>query len=166
MRRVGIILLGILIGCLQLSMHGLSSNVVLPNIALVTVILLLPKWTFHDLVFLTLSIGVVLELVSASSVGTQIIAYLLIVLIGKLLLRQAVDGSQMGFLVALGVCLTLAFNLIVSLALPAQDILQNTQLLLFRTILECVYNGIIIVLGMLFVYSRHVTKPRYRLPRL
>jgi cell shape-determining protein MreD len=66
MRRLLVILAGILIGLMQISLRGLGSEIVVPNLALVAVVFLSAKLDFSYLGTIAISLGVILELSSAA----------------------------------------------------------------------------------------------------
>ncbi|MCC7543104.1 hypothetical protein IT415_00100 [bacterium] len=165
MRRVGIMLLAILVGCLHLTIHGLSSSAVVPNIMIITIISFLHRWWFEDLAVFSITLGVVLEMSSLSSTGAQIIACLLIVLIGKVVLRQATETSQAGFLIVLGVCVTLAYNLAIFLTLSSTSLTSGITTVLLRSGLECVYNVLGIAFGHYILFAGRESTAQYKLPR-
>lgn len=164
MRWVGTLICGVLIGCLQVALHGLAPAAVIPNIALITLVVLLHRWSFEDLASFALACGIILETSSAQQSGTQLIALLLIVLIGKLTLRQANDTGQTGLLVVIGICATIAYGLVGVLALPVTIILPATREAGLRILLEVLYNGVSIGLGLVLLNVRTPSPASYRLP--
>lgn len=166
MRRVGVILLAVLVGCIQISLHGVSPQAVAPNLAIVTLVVLLNRWSFEELAVYAISLGVVLEVAALTPTGTQIIACLLIVLVGKVVLRQATETSQAGFLIVLGVCITLAYNLATTLALSSSVLAGGLLVVAARAAVESVYNVVSIAFGYFILFAGRETVGQYKLPRL
>ncbi len=166
MRRAGICLLALFVACVQLALHGLGQNVVVPSMAIITIVLLLNRWSFSDLAVYAVSMGVILESASLAPVGTHIIACLLIVLVGKVVLRQAADSdtSRGGFSVVLGICVTLAYNLAVTFSMSSSALAFGAQSLALRIAVETVYNVIGIAFGYYVILSGRESTASYRLP--
>lgn len=166
MRRFGVILLAVFMGCMQISLRGLSPHAVVPNLAIVTLVVLLNRWSFEDLAIYAISLGVVLEVAALTPTGTQIIACLLIVLVGKVVLRQASETSQAGFLIVLGICITLAYNLATTLALSSSVLASGIVTVMARAAVESVYNVASIAFGYFILFAGRETVGQYKLPRL
>ena len=166
MRRVGICLAALVVGCAQLALHGLGQSAVVPSVTIVAIILLLNRWEFLDLAAFAITLGVVLESASLAPIGTHIIACLLIVLIGKVVLRQASDSdaSRGGFLIVLGICVTLAYNLALIFSMSTSALTYGVQTLALRIGVETVYNVIGIAFGYYVIFAGRESTASYRLP--
>jgi cell shape-determining protein MreD len=165
MRRLLIILAGILIGLMQISLRGLGSEIVVPNLALVAVVFLSAKLDFSYLGTIAISLGVILELSSAAPVGTQILGLLLVVLVSKLLLRSSGEESQFWYLYALLLSCTLGYSLALGLTVPFAELQVHWGVLLGRIALECLYNSVLFGFCTAVAARQIDTKKKYRLPR-
>ncbi len=166
MRTGWLILLALVTALLQVVLHGLGANAVVPNLPLVLIVWLAPRVSAARLSAVAVTMGLILESNSLLPFGTQLLELLIFVLAAKLILREEAE-SRLGFQVALVVGATLISVGVTAASLPFSDIAQYWPTILFRGALESLYNGIIIVLlaGLTDGRSRRGEhQRRYKLP--
>lgn len=164
MRRVGLILLGLAIGLIQISLRGLGAEVVIPNVALVMIVFLSARLDLSSLGLVALAGGVLLELSSAAPLGTQIFGLVLLVLVSKLLLRSTEEDSQFWYLYGLLLSSTVGYSLALAFTIPFSEIQSHWWLLVVHIALECLYNSILFGFCMAVGARRIDSKKAYRLP--
>jgi|GEM_PF-4429040 len=161
MRRTGLIALGLALGCLQLGLRGLGVDWVIINLPLVWLVTYLNRWQFQDLAAVAIAAGIMLEIGSGLTIGTQVISLLLIVLIGKLTLNQVTEGSQLSFSLVLGGIATVAYNLAVDFSLAPREVLGAGRSIGLRIMLEVLYTIVSIALLSLAVSARQTKQGAY-----
>lgn len=166
MRRVLFILLGLAVGCLQLSLHGLSIHAVVPNIALVALVAAAPSTSLSELLCLALPLGLVLEIGSLAPFGTQLLSVLIFVLATKLVLRAASDQQRLGYLFILLIAATAIMNIILLANMGAAIIVGSIRYLALRIALEALYNSLLFAVWLALTQRRQTEPSTYRLPKL
>ncbi len=165
MRRVLFVLLGLVVGCLQLSLHGLSIQAVMPNIALVVLVAAAPSTSLAELLCLALPLGLVLEIGSVAPFGTQLLSVLLFVLATKLVLRASA-GPQLSYLFAILIVATVAMNVILLANMGLATIVGSSGHLALRIGLEALYNSLLFAVWLALTQRRQAEPSTYRLPKL
>ena len=163
MRTARLILLGVILGLVQGSLHGLSSHWVVPNIVLASLVFAAGRFSFAELATLALSAGIVLESFSGAGFGVQLLAVVLLVLVYKLVLRASTDASRLGFQIVLAVVSTVVIGLAVALSVSVAVLSDGWGTVVLRIGLESLYNGLIVLVLTGFWQPRQATGS-YRLP--
>lgn len=164
MRTAWLYLTAILVALLQAALHGMGAEVVVPNLCLVMLIWLTPRLTTATLAGLAVTMGVLLESVSGLAFGSQLLGLLVLVLIAKLVLREKAE-SKLSFQILITIIATLSLTIIAAASLPIAEVAGRWHLILFRGLLESLYNVIIIVgLAALTGGERQTNDRSYHLP--
>lgn len=165
MRRALYVCLGLGIGLVQISLHGLGIDIVVPNIALVMLVFLSVRLDFSTLGTVAVATGVILETSSAAPIGTQILGLLLVVLVSKLLLRSTDEDSRFWYLYAILISSTVGYSLALGLTLPFAEIQAHWTILIVHIGLESLYNSVLFGFCMVVGARQVDTHKNYRLPR-
>lgn len=165
MKRALFILVGLLIGVVQICLRGLGPDNVIPNIALVLVVFLSARLDLSYLGTVALAAGVVLEISSAAPVGTQLLGLFLVVLVAKLLLRSSDEESRHWYLLILLIGSTIGYSLVQGLSISFAEVRAHWGVLISHIAVESLYNGILYGCCALLGARRKVSQKSYRLPR-
>lgn len=164
MQRFGLVALGLLVGCIQLALHGMGVYAVVPSLALVVLVIVATANPFSETLWFVLPLGLTLEVSSGAPFGTQLLALLIFVMATKLLMRASVDQPQTAYVFAVLIASTVAINVVLILNLPYETIAQNWGQLALRIGLEALYNSVLLGVWLALTQRSQQKQPGYRLP--
>ncbi len=166
MRTFGLIVLALFTAIIQIALHGLGSSIVVPNLCLILLIWLAPRIATGLLAGLALTMGLVIEQASGLSFGSVVLGLLLVVFVAKLIFNEA-DERRLSFQLGLMVGSTLLIVGIAVASLPLADLAAHWPQLVWRTVLECLYNcGILVGITVLTSGEQPTSDRRYHLPKI
>lgn len=165
MIRARIIILAIIIGLVQISLHAMDTNWVIPNLVLIFVVWFAPKLDYLPMTMLVILLSVLVEMGSLLPVGIITLSLFLVMLASKLVFRGSYDTDKWTFQLALVAVATVVFNLIFYATLPGEAMIGRLGYAGIRILLEVLYNSVILLLVVGLSDRRIQTHQHYRLPQ-
>jgi cell shape-determining protein MreD len=154
------VLLAIIVALLQVSMHAIGGEWVIPNLVLIFVVWNAPKYSLTSMTGIILLMGIILEVASIMPTGLEIMELFLVLLVLRYVIHSGQANNKWTFQIAILTIVTILTNILAYATLPAGTIAQDIGYVVLRIALELLYNCSILLIVMAFS-SRYDSRDQY-----
>lgn len=162
--RIRTALYAVAVALLQVSLHALGGEWVVPNLVLVFVIWNTPKYSLLSMTILILLMGIILETASLMPAGLDIMGLFLVLLVSKYVIHAGRLANTWTFQFPLLIVATILTNIFAFATMPAGTIAQDIGYAVLRIGLEMLYNCSILLIAMAFSGQNVGRDQYYHLP--